>query len=549
MSFRQSTSGADALSFSRNGLRTPLRSLQNEIVHPSTESTNFKAKSFVSSEPLKHSNVNAALEVLKNAPATTDMFAQSSVAHFAYRSYSTDEQEINQTCNSSDITVKSFECEGGEVEISDSLAEEVDDTIPLPQPGLSEYQHLQQTLDSSNLLDGTDDCNNADEKTDHLYCMKESSMACENLQDTAEALGNITLKLMDCTGGEIEIENSIHLHDQTIPLPADQSWNVPESYVCGAESILFTEEVDHIDHPYCNTKAVDGFHVTNDASVHVVEEKDLTNKETDCKNVSVISSELSEHYNKSIKDTTDSALGLSANAPPALPASTEPSQAETLPDVFKVISECTPHHLKFLTPIVRRASLAYRQALKETAEDQTVVDDCAQFEEKSLKHPLDHAEFWKENLDSPIPRPLFNSTELIHRSQGCVVTEAKEDVSPALVAVDKPVPDVPVMADVPLQQQLRQMAELLMLASGKMGSDHFSAPATSPPKAECHNACVGTSPMRMVNHSINTSGQFEKQRSVCVVDQSTLTDPLLWNVPGSLQNVHDLSWNSGYCPA
>ncbi|CAB1436418.1 unnamed protein product [Pleuronectes platessa] len=106
--------------------------------------------------------------------------------------------------------------------------------------------------------------------------------------------------------------------------------------------------------------------------------------------------------------------------------------------------------------------------------------------------------------------------------------------------------EYPFIADGPLQQQLRQMAEFLMFASGKMGPAGVSASALPPAAAtvpsartapaESHSICVGTTAVELVDHSINTSGQFERKREFTVADSCTLTDPLLWNLPpGSLE--------------
>ncbi|XP_072319745.1 uncharacterized protein [Eucyclogobius newberryi] len=554
--------------------------------------------------------------------------------HLGRHACSTKEPESEHAAhNPTNVTLKSYECDGGEVEIADELVEKADDTIPLPQPGLRE----QQTLDHSNVLDATDDCDIEGERADHLYYRRERGG--KALQDKpADALCDVTLKSLNCTGGEIEIANSVNPDDQTIPLPTDQSGKDVDPCIDSVDSALFTEEGDHGDHLYCDVRAEDHFCVTNEASDQdLSEKKDLTDKQADCKDVSLLCSELDNessngsmeaasfvtepqsrrgelasdgvlkqtdnpteennslresliipdimvappsedpspntgqsekgqqqsqldlsssiassqrsthdgHHNATAapsypdvgegephvcssvptgqaNDATDSALGSSANA---APVSGEQSRAETLPDVFMAISERAP----FLTPIVRRASLAYARAREELAAGQ------------SLQRPggLEDAEFWREHLDSPIPRPLFNSTELVRRSQTCIAAGASEGPSAARPgADDEPVAVVPVMPADPLQQQLRQVAEFLMLASGKMGHVHVPAPAATPPKAERHSACVGTTPMKMVNHSVNTSGQFEKRRSFSLVDQSTLTDPLLWNVSvGSLQNV------------
>uniref|UniRef100_A0AAV2J7P3 Sperm-associated antigen 5 n=1 Tax=Knipowitschia caucasica TaxID=637954 RepID=A0AAV2J7P3_KNICA len=227
--------------------------------------------------------------------------------------------------------------------------------------------------------------------------------------------------------------------------------------------------------------------------------------------------------------TPDGALGLSANV-----LATEPPRAETLPEVFKAISECTPlQYQKCLTPIVRRASIAFMRARKGLVID-PIIDDGALSGGGSPECPGDDFKLWREHLDSPIPRPLFNSTELVQRSQACVAMEINKDGSPPGARVGEPILDAPGMPDGTLQQQLRQMAEFLMLASGKMGP--VSVLPALAPQAEQHNACVGTSPMKMVNHSINTSGQFERKRSFSAVDQCTSTDPLIWNV-GCLEGV------------
>lgn len=234
-------------------------------------------------------------------------------------------------------------------------------------------------------------------------------------------------------------------------------------------------------------------------------------------------------------DTKDSALGLSPNAPAV--SSTEPPQAETLPDVFRALQ------FGFLSPVVRRASLALLQARRELAGERFAPDDCAGAE-KSLVAQLDvdGSEFWKEHLDSPMPRPLFNSTALVRKSQQFALNKANDEDLPCTMPqpeAAKPVLDFPLISDGPLQQQLRQMAEFLLLASGKMGPIPVSsAPIVPPAKAEFNNACVGTSPPKQVNHSINTSGQFERKREFDVEDQCTMTDSLLWNVcPDSLGSV------------
>ncbi|XP_029950662.1 sperm-associated antigen 5 [Salarias fasciatus] len=188
------------------------------------------------------------------------------------------------------------------------------------------------------------------------------------------------------------------------------------------------------------------------------------------------------------------------------------------------------------------------KSLWRSASRPVLVDDSALEGEKSLLTPVNvhHAGLWAEHLESPIPRPLFNSTALADKPQPDPVTEPTEDLEEKLVAVPqseekKPVRDVPLFPEGPLQQQLRQMAEFLFLASGKMGPALASAAATTAPPVgatpvESHSVSVGTSPVKLVDQSLNTSGQFERKREFSVADSCTATEPLLWNLnPGSLE--------------
>uniref|UniRef100_A0A3B3ZAB5 Sperm associated antigen 5 n=1 Tax=Periophthalmus magnuspinnatus TaxID=409849 RepID=A0A3B3ZAB5_9GOBI len=579
-------------------------------------------------------------DALKNAPvnSTDSMTAQSSKEHFEHTSYSTEELDIEHTFNFSDVILKSYECDGGNVEISDELVEKSDDSIALPENGLSEYPQHGQTLDSSNIFDVTNDCNTEEEKTDHLYCKRETSMASVISTDEVlrynpiDAVADITLKSLNCTGGEIEITDSIHLDDQTIPLPAGQNQTEKdadykdvslinskldnESYNASIKAASFVSEGQSCQEQLDTNgilKQTDNHIEENDTlQVSLIKDEIVdaslpedaspllntsqsengqqpTQEKSHLDLSSIALSQPSSHdsHHKTISATSNAYLDneamniskkLPEDASPLLNTSQsengqEPTQEKSHLDLTSIAlsqpSSLESHHetisatsspnpeveemnssksesqvrssLKFLTPIVRRASLACKQAQKELGIDQIVTDDCAPSQHKSVARPIDvdHADLWQEHLDSPMPRPLFNSTELVHRSQPCVAMEMNEDVSPAQPRVDKPVLDVPVIPEGPLQQQLRQMAEFLMLASGKMGPVHVPAPASPPPQAEHCDVCVGTSPMKMVTHSINTSGQFERKRSISVEDQGTLTDPLLWNVPmGSLEDVH-----------
>uniref|UniRef100_A0A665XCP5 Sperm associated antigen 5 n=1 Tax=Echeneis naucrates TaxID=173247 RepID=A0A665XCP5_ECHNA len=256
------------------------------------------------------------------------------------------------------------------------------------------------------------------------------------------------------------------------------------------------------------------------------------------------------HSNSGLTESSkakDSALVSSANGPVLC------NSAENLSGILKALSECpsVASALQFgiLSPVARRASLSASKGHNEPGLDHFLSEDSALEAEKSLVAP-DPARLWAEHLDSPMSRPLFNSTALGFKPQSDPVTESDTDVKPFYFPqseVGKPVLDFPLIPDGPLQQQLRQMAEFLILASGKMGPPAaasasvpipavISVPLTRTTPVESHSACVGTSAVKLVDHSLNTSGQFERKRDFSVVDSCTLTDPLLWNVPpGSLE--------------
>ncbi|XP_030604047.1 sperm-associated antigen 5 [Archocentrus centrarchus] len=248
----------------------------------------------------------------------------------------------------------------------------------------------------------------------------------------------------------------------------------------------------------------------------------------------------------------DSAIGSSGNGP-ALCNSAEKSPAENFTDVLKALSACpsvaSALQLGMFSPVVRRASLSCLKACGDPAQGKFATDESALEVEKTLLAPLniDLSGLWVEHLESPMPRPLLNSTAVGHKPRPSPHREPVKDLGHKVCAepqteVEKPVLNFPLISDGPLQQQLRQMAEFLMLASGKMGPTVVSAPAPPPAPSvrdtpvESISVCVGSSPVKLVDHSLNTSGLFERKREFSVADSCTVTDPLLWNLPpGSLE--------------
>ncbi|XP_034755324.1 sperm-associated antigen 5 isoform X2 [Etheostoma cragini] len=269
--------------------------------------------------------------------------------------------------------------------------------------------------------------------------------------------------------------------------------------------------------------------------------------------------QISSKFHKSSEDK-DCALG-SSGIGSILCDSAEKPRSENLPNVLKVLSECpsVASGLPFgiLSPIVRRASLAVLKAFKGPAFDQFcdeavfnggtsfVADPCSNFDQPGLLG---------EHLVSPMPRPLLNSTAIDCkpepvtepvdvRAKPCAVSQPEPVTEPIeepciVPQIEVEVLDMPMIPDGSLQLQLRQMAEFLFLASGKMGPATTAlrpaavmVPSASATPAESHSVCVGTTPVKWLDHSVNTSGQFERKREFSVVDACTLTDPLLWNLP------------------
>ncbi|CAL8331681.1 unnamed protein product [Lota lota] len=217
-----------------------------------------------------------------------------------------------------------------------------------------------------------------------------------------------------------------------------------------------------------------------------------------------------------------------------------------------------PKMLQFdlLSPVARGTPLARILTYKDSPLAKYLAEDSLLDREipvekdpstVSLKGPL------MGPLESPMPRPLFNSTTLRSRyssnPQVIGVREVPEQkpVVPASQEL-RGLPDLPLIPNGSLQQQLRQMAEILILASGKMSIESApfpvavdavgSADAIAPPAVESHSICVGTSAVKWVDRCFNTSGEFERKREFSVADSCTATDPLLWNVPpGSLEGL------------
>ncbi|XP_062244886.1 sperm-associated antigen 5 [Platichthys flesus] len=525
----------------------------------------------------------------------------------------------------SDVTFKSFNCSGGEIELLDGT-NLIKETIPLPTvtSALSYSDSMNQSI-----LAGDHDVQNDIDHLDHPYCCDESSSSNSrgNLSTAQEPLSCSTneieevkqislLAAVSKTDGEedaafgsvfkvgngVEHSNATSLSEKTISLsdhhavicqPLDDNTalaSVTQVQIQADYELLNchggNDEVV-LDHPpvfytssLLNTSLNQLDNESNcqfqETSKHSIQPEDsalpsmLQQTESSDSNKSVASAEaptpgevqqqhleiVSQVHSKSgapePSEAKDSALGSSENGH-AFYNSAEQLHADNIPGILKALSQCPSlaSALKFgiLSPVVRRISTFNTHT--DRAVDNYLADDSAVEGEKSLMAPVigDPSGLWAEHLESPMSRPLFNSTVLGCNTQSGPVPEPEKgaSVKPCVIPQSEAEKlEYPFIADGPLQQQLRQMAEFLMFASGKMGPAGVSASALPPAAAtvpsartapaESHSICVGTTALELVDHSINTSGQFERKREFTVADSCTLTDPLLWNLPpGSLE--------------
>lgn len=498
----------------------------------------------------------------------------------------------------SDVTFKSLDCTGGEIEISDGTTL-ADDTVPLPADQSATCGESSNYGIDPSMFARDQDWKSSNDHFDHHYCNIENDLLKEPSSfslDIEEEVKQISLVGPDSQTGRQEgipfssfssarsdviisdglsqktsplLEQAVICHPlnvESVPSCVMRE-NTQEDHLHPNNRVENNEVVVDTDPPaigtsslpYTPLKALDDKSVS--CQMQEITKKDsiedsalpsmlYRTESSDCCHLATspempTSVEVHEEHVSQVQigsesnEAVDSALGLSGNGP-VLYNSAESLQAEHLPGIFKVLSECPSGVSSFpfgiLSPVVRRASLAALKAFRAPALDTYALEG-----EKSAFAPfnVDPAGFWAEHMGSPLPRPLFNSTALGCKPQ----SEPVGDVlaTPWIVPhseVEKPVLDIPLIPDGPLQQQLQQMAEFLFLALGKMAPAAISVPILPPAaamvpaakdtSAESHSVCVGTTLVKWLDQSVNTSGQFERKRNISLVDSCTLTDPLLW---------------------
>lgn len=559
---------------------------------------------------LEHSSLNTAnLSVLSQQYKVEPVAHPScGTTHDAVASTSSANENVfeERARRVKDITYKSFNCTGGEIQISDGATLEAE-TVPLPAGQTSACSESCICGVDPSISTTVQDVHNLSEHLDHPYCNIKADpsplidncvLTHQTLPDVLDApeeayhnsldLSGDLIKNQACvksvplrsSGNETEESDDIlftqkgsaRLEDQVLIFPgldynilnpANKKDQNGENYdrLSNTNTDVFDPEPSehskpsqphksskHSVHKSCNSPMLEKDTVlypshpeaeSSGCSQDVATVGSLMPVEENRKHISQEHVDIGPHQ---ISEAKDSAIGASANAA-GLCNSAEKTETEIISDVLKVLSECpsvaSALQLGQLSPVVRRASVFLLEAKNAPSVDQFLTDDSALEADKSLlaNVNVNPAGLWAEQLMSPMPHPLFNSTVVPGQCQPSLVTEPVQNVAQK-PQVQNPVVDAPLIPDGPLQQQLRQMAEFLLLASGKINPGSATAPLPLPtvsvvPKTQAtpvgsHSVCVGTSPVKYKEHSINTSGQFERKRDVSVVDTCTLTDPLLW---------------------
>ena len=506
-------------------------------------------------------------------------------------------QNPEPTDGPTDVTLRSFVCTGGEVEVSDDTTV-AGETIPLPsvQLGVSNYLANDESVINQSELAGhriMEPCNG---HVEHCYFNAERLTSPspsgdrkapqDPLPSSAGAPRPLELVPLVSDGGKThgafdslsETAGDVNPTGAIIPLekpvsPLEGPAEVSPPSHNGGRAVTHQQpcalEGDESVEP-----AAVGDSVITDAStpagtLYNVEESqdaaqmDLSPAAEGCEapappppqsSITVQAEGQVIHHDAEVRlrgDTLgcsgvqkDSSLGMSSDAPgPA--GSVEKPPAENPSDILAELREfpAARNTLQFelFSPVAMGTPLARIRTYKDSPLAKCLAED-------SL---LD----W----ESPMPRrPLFNSTSLSTRYSdeppAIVVREVPElkrgfeqtrrSVAAAVAATAVPVSqeqkgllDLPTILNGPLEQQLRQMAELI-LASVKVSTAAAPFPATTgavgpaagavPPPVETHSICVGNSPMKLVDRCFNTSGEFERKREFSVADGCTATDPLLW---------------------
>lgn len=445
-----------------------------------------------------------------------------------------DEDAVGQQCGVGvgHITLKSIVCTGADIEITDASRLSEETVLPLPEDQVG--QSFVICGNDSDAVEDFEDPQSSSEHKDHAYCLEEESSILGN-----ELPGSETSCIS--TGSNTNAENVVQVCCQNIPelcseslkdTDADEHSCPPVDPEGSGESHLtvrFEQSVDEHQQPELSR-------ITDRSLPHVI----LTVAASPVLNASLWQSLKDDAVGLAVGSSTPFVgKKLQVDVGPMFPRDLQENGAAQAGAGMS--SDCglsllhsqagSEDPFTLSSPKILHSSLSQSASSREQTQNPTQPQDefLGRVPAGGSALPGRHQEctpaalekhnsllggrescLWTENLESPMPPPQLNSTALNLELSQPSVQEA---------AVGVPADPFPART-MPLQRQLLQMADLLIRTSGNL--------CVGAAPAECHSVGTWTSPVRLSEQSINTSGIFERKREFSVAEASTSTDSLLW---------------------
>uniref|UniRef100_A0A672LCN7 Sperm-associated antigen 5-like n=1 Tax=Sinocyclocheilus grahami TaxID=75366 RepID=A0A672LCN7_SINGR len=400
-----------------------------------------------------------------------------------------------------EITFKGLCCSGGEIEIA-ALS------------GVSEMSALLENLTEEQRRSCLSDISGNDaqsfaaltpgsKRDDHIYCRAEEKSRVLNIPNAGDETRLSSAELLEESespvGRSASPRGNIaenHHETEASSTAANQESSRRESNMASSDAVSSSD----VSSVTTKRRELQFLPESDEAVSHF--EENLYPQGAFCENVGLETSVLKD-TTPGLKDEEIEVMRLCDSSAEAV---------SVLPSVIALTGSCTPE-----TPSLNGSVLR----------------------DRTVENPVSH--LWPE---SPMPPPLLNSTSLAN-DFGCtpVPQDPAKDVELKMACAQKLSNGPQVLGSGPLQEQLRQMAELLMVASGKVYArapaavNHHSALVGTSP-VEMRSVCVWSTPVQQMERSTNTSAAVEILQTVEVSDACTSTDSLLWNLtPGNLEHL------------
>ncbi|XP_016357360.1 sperm-associated antigen 5-like [Sinocyclocheilus anshuiensis] len=408
-----------------------------------------------------------------------------------------------------EITFKGLCCSGGEIEIA-------------AQSSVSEMSALMENLTEEQCLSCLNDISGNDAQSfaaltpgskhdDHIYCRAEEKSRVLNIPNAGNETRLSSVELLEKSESPVgrlasplgNIAEKQH-ETEASNTAANQESSRRENNMESSDAVSSSD----VSSVMTKCRELQFLPESNEAVSHF--EENLYPQGAFCEDVGLETSVLKDKT-PGLKDEEIEVMRLCDSSAEAV------SVHRDLPSAIALTGSCTPE-----MPSLNRSVLR----------------------DRTVENPMSH--LWPELPESPMPPPLLNSTSLAN-DFGCtpVPQDPAKDVELKMACADhQKLSNGPqVLGSGPLQEQLRQMAELLMVASGKVYArapaavNHHSALVGTSP-VEMRSACVWSTPVQQMERSTNTSTAVEILQTVDVSDACTSTDSLLWNLtPGNLEHL------------